>query len=204
MGHQRPTAVSPLKRSAKKSNGKMTSLLHRLTTFIALQAVLCMGLHADEPDLSKARSIQKVKSLTAELINGTLIGLGSEVTKPVFYAFYVAVGDPIPLTEADRKKLSIARLKQTRVSEEEVGKMPMLEAMDYYVILDDRRKVMCLLAKHGGQRISLSSIIEAGSQVFQNDPTGDIDAYYDLLFPQTKARYQKQAEQGSAHQSTTR
>lgn len=111
------------------------------------------------------------------------IGAGKEVKKPVFYAFYVALGDPVPLSKEARQKLAGDGLARSRVSEEEVMKMPLIEASQYFFLLDDKQKVVCLLAKHGGRRISLSRVIEAGSDVFQNDPKSGIGTYHDFQFP---------------------
>jgi hypothetical protein len=161
----------------------MTTRYHILPLAMIFLLGTCLRLRAEDFKLSTVHSMREVKSLSAALVNGTPIGAGKKVKTPVFYAFYVALGDPVPLSKEARQKLQGDGLARSRVSEAQVMEMPLMEAGRYYVLLDDKEKVVCLLAKHGGRRISLSRVIEAGADVFQNEPNGGIGSYYDFQFP---------------------
>ena len=161
----------------------MTLSSHIYSLCAVLLLGSCLGLRAEEFQMTKVHSMQEVKSLSAALVNGTPMQAGKIVKKPVLYAFYVAIGEPVPLSEDSRRKLAGDELAKSRVSEEDVMKMPMMEATQYYVLLDEKKKIVCLLAKHGGARISLSRVVESGADVFQNDPNGGIGSYYDFHFP---------------------
>jgi hypothetical protein len=161
----------------------MTTRSHIFQLFLIILLGMCLGVRAEEIQVTKARSMQEVKSLSAALVNGLPIGAGKKFKKPVIYAFYVALGDPVPFSEEALQKLAGNGLARSRVSEEEVMNMTMMEASQYFVLLDDKQKVVCLLAKHGGRRISLSRVVEAGHNVFQNDPKGGMGTYHDFEFP---------------------
>ena len=161
----------------------MTTRSHILPLILILLLGMCLGVRAEEIQVTKVRSMQEVKSMSAALVNGMPIGAGKKVKKPVFYAFYVALGDPVLLPKEALQKLTGDGLARSRVSEKEVMEMPMMEASQYFVLLDDKQKVVGLLAKHGDHRISLSRVVEAGSNVFQNDPKGGMGTYHDFQFP---------------------
>lgn len=140
------------------------------------------ALSAEELRLAQVRSIQSVKSLNASLVNGRSFKEGT-VEGPVYFAFYVAVGEPVTLPQKIVAQLTSDAFARSRVDDTEVMKMPLIEAGEYYVLLDKKKKVVCLLAKHDGNRMSLSRVVESGKGVYQNDPNSGMGAYYDFQFP---------------------
>ena len=109
----------------------MLPALKKFTFLAILQVLLLLISYGQEPDLSKIRTMQKVKSVSAELMDGTVLGDEEEISSPQIFAFYMREGDPVIIEEAVRQKLSKQKLSDARVSTEEVMDMILIGAMEY-------------------------------------------------------------------------
>jgi len=167
----------------------MNYLPRRLAGIGALLLACCVALPAKESQLkefqlsqlSKVRSIQKVRSMRASLIMGTSFGKRYG-KKAIDYAFYVAIDSPTDLSKESIAKLTSEKFARSRVSEEDVMRMILMEAGEYFVLLDEKGDVICLLARHDEQRMSIGAVVESGTDVYQNDPNV-ASTYFDFQFP---------------------
>lgn len=159
----------------------------KLPSVLVLLIGLIVGIlpgRAKEGDieLGNARFIQKVSSKSATFVHATE-STGDKIKQPVECAFYVGIEAPVPFKEGELVPFSKPKLKESRLSDEEVGKMLMMEAGAYLVLLDGERKPVALLSDHGGGVISISKVVKVGTDVFQNDPESVSDSYHRISFP---------------------
>ena len=163
----------------------------KLSVLLVFLMGLILGVfpcRADEVEigLGNVRFIQKVRSMNAVFVHGMCLKDG-EIKKPVHYAFYVGVEPPVPFKERELARFSKPKLKETRLSDEDVGKMPMMEAGAYLVLLDGEREPVALLSDHRGGVISVSKVVNVGTDVFQNDPES-ISFYHRIDFPTVESK----------------